>query len=82
VAIPEGFQGGSLDFASNPLAWVIFHLTHSCKWIGIVVLVLCTGGLVAWNRVKIVKGQKAAVIASDSAESENGASAEDNDAKN
>ncbi len=57
VAIPEGFQGGSLDFASSPLAWVIFHLTHSCKWIGIVALVLCTGGLVAWNRVKIVKGQ-------------------------
>ncbi len=57
VAIPGGFQGGSLDFASSPLAWVIFHLTHSCKWIGIVALVLCTGGLVAWNRVKIVKGQ-------------------------
>lgn len=81
VAIPEGFQGGSLDFASSPLAWVIFHLTHSCKWIGIVALVLCTGGLVVWNRVKIVKGQNAAVIASGSAESENGASAEDNDAK-
>ncbi len=82
VAIPEGFQGGSLDFASSPLAWVIFHLTHSCKWIGIVALVLCTGGLVAWNRVKIVKGQKAVVIASGSAESEKMASAEDNDAKN
>jgi hypothetical protein len=38
---------------------VIFHLTHSCKWIGIVALVLCTGGLVAWNRVKNVKEQKA-----------------------
>ncbi len=63
VAIPEGFQGGSLDFASSPLAWVIFHLTHSCKWIGIVVLVLCTGALVAWNRVKIVKAQKASAAA-------------------
>lgn len=82
VAIPEGFQGGSLDFASSPLAWVIFHLTHSCKWIGIVALVLCTGGLVVWNRVKIVKGQKAAVIASGSAKSEKMASSEDNDAKN
>ena len=82
VAIPEGFQGGSLDFASSPLAWVIFHLTHSCKWIGIVALVLCTGGLVVWNRVKIVKGQNAAVIASGSAKSERMASSEDNDAKN
>lgn len=58
VAIPEGFQGGSLDFASSPLAWVIFHLTHSCKWIGIVVLVLSTAALMVWNRFKIVKSQK------------------------
>lgn len=58
VAIPEGFQGGSLDFASSPLAWVIFHLTHSCKWIGIVALVLSTAALMVWNRFKIVKSQK------------------------
>lgn len=58
VAIPEGFQGGSLDFASSPLAWVIFHLTHSCKWIGIVVLVLSTAALMVWNRFKIMKSQK------------------------
>ena len=58
VAIPEGFQGGSLDFASSPLAWAIFYLTHSCKWIGIVVLVLSTAALMVWNRFKIVKSQK------------------------
>ncbi len=58
VAIPEGFLGGSLDFASSPLAWVIFHLTHSCKWVGIVVLVVSTAALMVWNRVKIVKAQK------------------------
>lgn len=58
VAIPEGFLGGSLDFASSPLAWTIFHLTHSCKWIGIVVLVLSTAALMVWNRFKIVKSQK------------------------
>ena len=62
VAIPEGFEGGSLDFASSPLAWVIFHLTHSCKWIGIVVLVLSTVALMVWNRFKIVKAQKAATV--------------------
>ena len=58
VAIPEGFLGGSLDFASSPLAWTIFHLTQSCKWIGIVVLVLSTAALMVWNRFKIVKSQK------------------------
>ena len=62
VAIPEGFEGGSLDFASSPLAWVIFHLTHSCKWIGIVVLVLSTVALMVWNRFKIVKAQKVATV--------------------
>ena len=34
VAIPEGFEGGSLDFASSPLAWAIFHMTYTFKWIG------------------------------------------------
>ena len=63
VAIPEGFDGGSLDFASSPLAWVIFHLTYTCKWIGVVVLVLCTAALMVWNRFKIVKAQKAAAVA-------------------
>ena len=31
VAIPEGFAGGSLDFASSPLAWVgIMKRERSC----------------------------------------------------
>lgn len=63
VAIPEGFDGGSLDFASSPLAWVIFHLTYTCKWIGVAVLVLATAALMVWNRFKIVKAQKAAAVA-------------------
>ena len=63
VAIPEGFDGGSLDFASSPLAWVIFHLTYTCKWIGVVILVLATAALMVWNRFKIVKAQKAAAVA-------------------
>jgi PTS system galactitol-specific IIC component len=54
VAIPEGFEGGSLDFASSPLAWVIFHLTHTCKWIGVAVLVVATMALMWWNRVTTV----------------------------
>ena len=59
VAIPAGFEGGSLDFASNPLAWVIFHLTHSCKWIGVTVLVLVTAFLMFLNRRAIIRYQNA-----------------------
>ncbi len=58
VAIPAGFEAGSLDFASNPLAWVIFHLTHTCKWIGVTVLVLTTMFLMFLNRRAIMKYQK------------------------
>ena len=60
VAIPAGFEGGSLDFASSPLAWVIFHLTYSLKWIGVAALVLGTMFLMFLNRRAIIKYQKAA----------------------
>ncbi|MBQ6880624.1 MAG: PTS sugar transporter subunit IIC [Bacteroidales bacterium] len=59
VAIPAGFDGGSLDFASSPLTWVIFHLTHSCKWIGVTVLILLTSFLMILNRRAIIRYQKA-----------------------
>ena len=59
VAIPEGFEGGSLDFASSPLAWVIFHLSYSLKWIGVAILVLGTMVLMFFNRRAIIKMQKA-----------------------
>ncbi len=56
VRIPEEFaQGGALDFASSPLAWAIFHLTHSLKIVGPIVLTLCTLGLLAWNRRHITR---------------------------
>ena len=58
VAIPAGFEGGALDFASSPLAWVIFHLSYSFKWIGAGVLVLITAFLMFLNRRSIVKMQK------------------------
>lgn len=60
VAIPAGFEGGSLDFASNPLAWVIFHLTYSCKWIGVAVLVISTMFLMFLNRRAIIRYQRSA----------------------
>ena len=58
VAIPEGFEGGSLDFAASPLAWAIFHLTYTFKWIGAGVLVLITMFLMYLNRRSINKLNK------------------------
>jgi PTS system galactitol-specific IIC component len=66
VAIPEGFDGGSLDFASSPLAWVIFHLTYSIKWVGVAILVLFTIFLMFLNRRAIIKYQKAAMAQNES----------------
>ena len=60
VAIPAGFDGGSLDFASSPLAWVIFHLSYSLKWIGVTVLVLLTMFLMFLNRRAIIRYQRTA----------------------
>lgn len=65
VAIPYGFEGGSLDFASSPLAWVIYQCTENLKWIGAVVLILVTMIMMWWNRVHIIRNQKA-MIAADS----------------
>ena len=31
VKIPEGFQGGALDFASSLFSWIIFHLVYNFK---------------------------------------------------
>ena len=67
VAIPAGFAGGSLDFASSPLAWVIFQCVHGLKWIGTAILVLGTMGMMWWNRVHIIRNQRA-MAATDSTE--------------
>ena len=58
VKVPEGFQAGSLDFASSPLAWIIYHLSYTFKWIGASVLVLITLVLMFFNRRAIVKYQQ------------------------
>lgn len=58
VHVPEGFEAGALDFASSPLAWIIFHLTHTFKWIGAGILVLFTMFLMFLNRRAIKKLQK------------------------
>ena len=61
VAIPANFDGGSLDFASSPLAWVIYQCSINLKWIGAGILVLVTLALMIWNRVNILRNQKAMV---------------------
>ncbi len=58
VRIPEGFQGGALDFASSIFSWIIFHLTYSFKYIGAGILVLFTMGMMYLNRVRIIKASK------------------------
>lgn len=57
VAIPEGFSGGSLDFASSPLSWMIYKLTYypSWRWGGASVLILLTMGLMIRNRINITR---------------------------
>ena len=59
VAIPEGFNGGSLDFAASPLSWLIYQLTHHFRIAGAAVLVLCTMSLMWWNRVNILRNSRA-----------------------
>ncbi len=55
VAIPEGFLGGSLDFASSLFSWVIFHLVHDFKLIGSGILVVGTTVMAVFNRRRIIK---------------------------
>jgi len=63
VAIPAGFEGGSLDFASSPLAWIIYQCTENLKWVGAGILVIITMGMMVWNRVLIIRNQKAMIAA-------------------
>ena len=55
VAIPDGFQGGALDFASSLFSWVIFHLVHDFKWVGAGILVVGTTVMAIFNRRRIIK---------------------------
>ncbi len=61
VAIPAGFQGGSLDFAASPLAWIIYQCTQYMKWIFSSLLVLGTMALMWRNRVLIIRNQRAMI---------------------
>ena len=58
VAIPAGFAGGSLDFASSPLAWIIYQCTENLKWVGASLMVLITMAMMWWNRVHILRNRR------------------------
>ena len=58
--IPEGFSGGALDFASSLFGWTIYKLSCYVKYVGPAILVAITVGLMAFNRMRIVKEEKAA----------------------
>ncbi|MBQ0022672.1 MAG: PTS sugar transporter subunit IIC [Prevotellaceae bacterium] len=57
VQIPEGFNaGGSLDFASSPIAFAIYAcIKYLTTWVGAGVLTAITVALVIWNRIQIKK---------------------------
>lgn len=55
VNIPEGFEGGALDFASSIYCWVIFHLTYSLKIVGPAILVVIAVGMAIYNRIRMSK---------------------------
>ncbi|MCF0203259.1 MAG: PTS sugar transporter subunit IIC [Bacteroidaceae bacterium] len=57
VAVPEGCQAGALDFASSPLATLIYVCIKYISYIGAAILTLLTAALVVWNRSRIGKNK-------------------------
>ena len=58
VAIPAGFEGGALDFASSPLCWALYQGCVNLKWIGAGILVVIACAMMWWNRVHIIRTQR------------------------
>lgn len=61
VKIPEGFEGGALDFASSLFCWAIFHLTYTFKIIGPIILVAVALGMAIYNRIRMTRNDAAAI---------------------
>lgn len=58
--VPEGFSAGSMDFASSLFGYVIYAFTKYLSWIGAGALVVVTAALMCYNRMQIIKDEKAA----------------------
>jgi len=56
--IPDGFEGGALDFASSLFGYVIYACVKYLRWIGMGVLTLITLAMLAWNRMRIIRDEK------------------------
>ena len=52
---PDCFEAGALDFASSIFAWVIFHLTHTYKVVGPLILSGVALAMMYYNRRIIVR---------------------------
>lgn len=55
VKVPEGFKAGSLDFASSPIAFLIYGCMAYLKYIGAAVLTVIAVAMLVWNRKRISK---------------------------
>ncbi len=55
VQVPEGFSAGAIDFASSPIAFLIYACIKYAKFVGAGILTVLACGLVAWNRIRINK---------------------------
>ena len=56
--IPDGFEGGALDFGSSLIGYVIYACVKYLKWIGMGVLTIVTIGMVVWNRMRITAEER------------------------
>lgn len=55
VQVPEGFSAGALDFASSPLAMLIYSCCKWLKYIGAGILTVIAIAMLVWNRMRINK---------------------------
>lgn len=56
--VPEGFEAGSLDFASSLLGYVIYAATKYARFVGAGLLVVLTLTLMIFNRRHILKDER------------------------
>ncbi|MBM6992135.1 MAG: PTS sugar transporter subunit IIC [Prevotella sp.] len=58
--VPDGFQAGSMDFATSLFGYIIYAATKYTKFVGAGILVLITLAMMFWNRRVIIRDEKAA----------------------
>ena len=58
--VPDGFQAGSMDFASSLFGYTIYAAVKYIKWVGAALLVLLTAVLMFFNRRAIIKDEQLA----------------------